>query len=159
MTHPSRARSGLGRRDLLRLAAMAPAAAALSACGSGPQADPLQALAHSAESDAALARAVARAHSDLAGPAGSVAAVRAAHAQALHREVDRLNPPDPDRPRPRPPRVRAPASAARARAQLSERMRDVQNAAAALVPGLPAYRAGLVGSLSASCAGLLEVLG
>ena len=159
MTHTSRARSGLGRRDLLRLAALAPAAAVLPACGAGPQPDPLQALAQSAESDAALARAVASAHRDLAGPAGSVASVRAAHAKALHEEINRINPPDPDKRRPGPPQVRAPGSAEQAKAQLVGRLRDVQGRASAMVPGLPAYRAGLVGSVSASCAGLLEVLG
>lgn len=159
MTHTSRARSGLGRRDLLRLAALAPAAAVLPGCGSAPRPDPLQTLAQSAESDAALARAVARAHQELAGPAGSVASVRAAHAKALHEEIDRVNPPAPDKPRPRPAPVRAPGSAERAKAELSERLRDGQGRASAMVPSLPAYRAGLVGSVSASCSGLLEVLG
>ena len=161
MEQPSRAGSGLGRRDLLRLAALVPAAAALStACGTGEQqADPLEALVRSAESDAALARAVARAHSALAGRAGTVASVRTEHAKALRQERDRVNPPDPDEPKPPPPRVRAPASQAQASSEMSGRLRDAQGRAAALVPGLPQYRAGLVGSVSASCAGLLEVLG
>lgn len=161
MKHPSRARSGLGRRDLLRLVALTPVTAALTtACGSGKQqVDPLEAQAKSAESDAALARAIARAHPDLAGRAGSVASVRAQHATALRREIDRVNPPDPDKPKPRQPRQNAPASSAQATSAMSGRLRDTQGKAAQLVPGLPAYRAGLVGSVSASCAGLQEVLG
>lgn len=160
MEHPSRAGSAFGRRGLLRLAALAPAAAALTtACSSSQKApDQLEALASDARSDAALARAVAGAHPDLAEKASAVATTRSAHAEALRREVERVNPPDPEQPQPAPPKVDAPASSAQATQAMSEGLRGAQAKAARLVPGLPAYRAGLTGSISASCAGLLEVL-
>ena len=161
MEHPSRAGSAFGRRDMLRLAALAPAAAALTtACSSSSQKAPdqLEALASDARSDAALARAVAGAHPDLAEKASTVATTRSAHADALRREVERVNPPDPEQPQPAPPKVAAPASSPQATQAISEALRSAQAKTAQLVPDLPAYRAGLTGSISASCAGLLEVL-
>ncbi len=69
-----------------------------------------------------------------------------------------MNPPDPEQPEPAPPKVNAPASSAQATQAMSEALRGAQSKTAQLVPGLPAYRAGLTGSISASCAGLLAVL-
>lgn len=147
----------LGRRDLLRLFAALPAAAAVTACGSEPEPDPLEPLAHAARADAALAQGVARTHTALAGPAGAVAAARGEHARLLQQEIDRLNPPDkPQRHRVAPPRV--PGSAAEAKAALQQAVGAGQRQAAQVCPGLPGYRAGLTGSVSASCASLAEVL-
>lgn len=166
---PSRARSEFGRRDLLRLAARTPAAVALTpvaaslatSCSAGADDGPdqLKALATAAESDEALARAIARAHSGLAGSASTIATTRAEHARALQREIDRVSPPDPEAPEPAKPRPpQAPASPGEASAAMSTALRSAQQKAAELVPALPAYRAGLTGSISASCASMLEVL-
>ncbi|WP_307850018.1 MULTISPECIES: hypothetical protein [unclassified Saccharopolyspora] len=153
-----------GRRDVLRLLAALPAAAAVSAlttaCGSGQDApDPLEPLAASARSDAALAQGIARAHAELAGQAGAVAAMRGEHARALEKEIDRLDPPDPDRPKRRgasAPQV--PGSSAAAKEALRRSLAVGQQEAAKACPRLPGYRAGLTGSVSAGCAGLTEVL-
>lgn len=163
MEIPSRAGSSWRRRDLLRLFAAAPAVVALStACTAEPkQPDALLALATAAKEDAALAKAVAAAHSDLADAAGEIAEVRAAHARALQREIDRVNPPDPDA-GPSVPEARprqAPGSSGAAAEALRGALRQAQDRAAGLAPSQSGYRAGLVGSVSASCASLLEVLG
>ncbi|GAA0519467.1 hypothetical protein GCM10011581_09380 [Saccharopolyspora subtropica] len=161
MESPSRARL-VGRRSVLRLFAAAPAVAALTAaCSSTPEPDPLVALATAAKSDAQLARAIAQAHPRLAAAAREVAAARTAHAEALQREIDRVNPRDPQDPPsvPEPGPQTAPHSANAAANALLEALRVAQENAAQLVPGLSDYRAGLVGSVSASCACLREVLG
>jgi hypothetical protein len=143
------------------LAAVTPAAAALtSACTASSQQepDPLEAVAASARSDAGLAQAIARTHPDVANQARAVAAARQEHALALQREVDRLNPPDPDAPRPAtPPPTRVPSSS-QATTTLAEVLRRAQTQAGGMVPTAPGYRAGLLGSVSASCASLVEVL-
>ncbi|MEV0702338.1 hypothetical protein AB0I53_31090 [Saccharopolyspora sp. NPDC050389] len=163
MESPSQARSVLGRRSVLRLFAAVPAAAALTtACSSAPdEPDPLVALAAAAKSDAQLAKAIAQAHSGLADAAGEIAAVRAEHADAMQREVDRVNPRDPEDPPsvPDPAPQQAPASASVATKALRDALTGAQDRAAQLMPGLEAYRAGLLGSVAASCASLREVLG
>ncbi|MCI2420321.1 hypothetical protein MOQ72_23020 [Saccharopolyspora sp. K220] len=163
MESPSRAWPVLRRRSVLRLFAAVPVAAALTtACSSASdEPDPLVALATAAKSDAQLARAIAQAHSGLADAANEVAAARSAHAEAMQREIDRVNPPDPEDP-PSVPDVAPPPSpgASDAAAKvLRDALSLAQQKAARLVPGLPTYRAGLVGSISASCASLREVLG
>ncbi|MFD0490658.1 hypothetical protein ACFQ0O_30495 [Saccharopolyspora spinosporotrichia] len=72
MESPSRARDTFGRRSALRLFALAPAAVALTtACTpTAEEPDPLLAAATAARKDAALAEAVARAHTGLAEQAG-----------------------------------------------------------------------------------------
>ncbi|GAA4619267.1 hypothetical protein [Saccharopolyspora hordei] len=163
MESPSRARSVLGRRSVLRMIAASPVVAALTtACSSAPdEPDPLLALAKAAKSDAQLARAVAETHAGLAAVAEEVAAVRGEHARALQREIDRVNPRDPEDPPsvPEPPQRRAPGSASEATTALTDALTAARDRAAELVPTLPTHRAGLVGSVSASCASLLEVVG
>ncbi|TDD49222.1 hypothetical protein [Saccharopolyspora elongata] len=163
MESPSRARSLLGRRSALRLFAAVPVAAALTAaCSSAPEEpDPLVALAAAAKSDAQLAKAIAQAHPGLADAAGEVASVRSEHAAALQREVDRVNPRDPEDPPsvPDPAPQQAPSSASTATKALRDALTGAQDRAAQLVPGVEPYRAGLLGSVAASCASLREVLG
>lgn len=158
MNSPSRPRTQFGRRDVLRLA---PAVGLIAACAPVPDApDPLAALDRAARSDAALARSIAQAHTELSAAAIEVATVRTEHARALRRELDRMHPPDPDAPRPKDPAPpKAPASASEAATRITDALRSAQRSAGDLVTTLPTYRAGLVGSVSASCAGLLEVLG
>ncbi|MDA3624344.1 hypothetical protein [Saccharopolyspora oryzae] len=163
MDSPSRDRSVLGRRSVLRLIAAAPVVAALTtACSSAPdEPDQLLALAEAAKSDAQLAKAVAQAHAKLAEVANEIANARSTHADALQQEIDRVNPRDPEDPPSVPEAApqQAPGSAGAASQALSDALGAAQDQASKLVPGLPGYRAGLVGSISASCASLLEVLG
>jgi hypothetical protein len=161
-TH-SRAQFGFSRRAVLRLFTALPLlAAGAAACSSGDQSpDPLLSLAKSAKADAKLARAVGKAYPGLAGTAEEIANAREQHAEALQREIERVNPPDPDAGPsvPEPPDQQAPRSASAAADALREALRASQGTAAKLVAELPPYRAGLTGSISASCACLLEVLG
>lgn len=149
----------LGRRGALRLLALTPAAA-LAACSSDAEPDRLLPLAKAAKADARLADAIGETHTGLAGRARAVSAARTAHARALQREIDRVNPRDPDDPPsvPAPPKQQAPGSADAAAEQLRAAAREAQEQAAKLVPELPAHRAGLAGSVAASCASLQEVL-
>jgi hypothetical protein len=118
--------------------------------------DPLEAPARRAESDVALAAAMAQAHSTLAATAKALAADRAAHAATLRAELHRVHP-DPvptTAAQPAPPAVPPPVSPdpAAAHAALTEAMRAAQDEAAALVITLPGYRAALLASVSACCA-------
>lgn len=152
--------STFGRRDALRMLVLVPAAAALAACSGPDKPDELIALARAAKADAQLADAIGKAHSQLATPAQAVSAARTAHAQALQREIDRLKPRDPADPPsvPAPPPQPTPRSASAAITALRTAMQSAQDQAAQLVATLPPYRAGLVGSMAASCASLQEVL-
>jgi hypothetical protein len=149
---------------MLRLAALVPFAALTAACGSHPAPkppDPLEDLLRTAHNDSALARSIATAHADLANAAGAIAADREQHAGALQHEIDRANPPSPRSTStvPPPPPPAAPGTSTDAHAALSGSLRAAQAQAANLVPTVASYRAGLVGSIAAGCAGLLEVLG
>lgn len=129
-----------------------------SACTSaedGP--DPLSALAESARADAEQARAIFAAHQGLSG-AKVVAQARGEQATALRREVDREAGETETTATRSPGRPAVPQDSGSASEQLVRRLRTAQRDAAELVPTLPRYRAGLVGSVSAGCASLLEAL-
>lgn len=149
------------RRALLRAGVAGIAATTLVSCTSEPSApdkpDPLAALAASARADAASAKAIADALPDLAGPAGEVATARGEHAKALQREVDRERPPASKSPAPKNAPTPPPDSAS-ARTMLTEALTAAEKQAGDLVPTVPRYRAGLVGSVAAGCASLREVL-
>lgn len=127
-----------------------------------PRPDPLESPARRAETDAALAQAVAQAmaHDDpeLAGAARALAADRAAHASALRAQLRRMRPGPAATPQP----VSAPAavppaalaSPVQARAALSEAVLAAQGEATTLVINspLPGERAALLGSVAACCA-------
>lgn len=150
------------RRDLLRLFAAAPALAlATTACAGDDTPDPLIAPAGAAKSDAALASAIAQQHPGLAEAAQEVDRARSAHARSLLREIDRVAPRSPDEPSPVPdPKPGgAPASADAATEELRTALANAQRSTAELAISLPPHRCGLVGSVSAGCASLLEVLG
>jgi hypothetical protein len=150
---------------VLRLAALIPVASvSATACGMGSepkQPDALEPLRLGAQKDSALARAVAAAHPDLADQAKTISANRDQHAAKLQSEIDRANPPQagqkPSPPPPAPP-PQAPTDSSAAKAALTDALHTAQGQSANLVPTLPTYRAGLVGSVSASCASMLEVL-
>ncbi|WP_233161036.1 hypothetical protein [Actinophytocola xanthii] len=156
----------VARRDVLRVLALLPGAA-LAAAGTGactgtpeepPAPDPLVELAARARADAATASAVAAAVPALAAAAGEVAGARGEHAAALRAEVDRERPPVSSSSAPPPEPASPPADVAAARALLVDALTAAQKEAGTLVASLPRYRAGLVGSVAASCASLREVL-
>ncbi|MBA8823352.1 uncharacterized protein (DUF1501 family) [Saccharopolyspora lacisalsi] len=160
---PSSQSGPFGRRDMLRMAALVPVAAAFTAgcaAGSGAEGpDPLKALVTRARSDAALARAVAKAYPGLSQSATMIGSVRDEHASALQREIDRVNPPGGEKNSSKsPPAPSTPASSDAAEKALREALRAARKQAADLVSWAPSNRAGLAGSVSAGCASLLEVL-
>ncbi|GAA3042106.1 hypothetical protein [Actinokineospora globicatena] len=153
----------LTRRALL----LATAAAGLAACTPAPAAppppDPLAALAARARSDAALANAIATAVPALAAPAALVAKSRGEHAELLQREVDRERPPKPSSSgaSAAPTTTQAPSAPtdqAAAVKALTDGLTSAQREAIDVVAGVPRYRAGMVGSVAAGCASLVEVL-
>ncbi|CAM3664087.1 hypothetical protein KIPE111705_19510 [Kibdelosporangium persicum] len=120
-----------------------------------PPPDPLAALAEQARKDAAAATALAQSSPDLAAVAGEVAKARTEHAVALQAEVDRE----------RPPTVTTSASptsgaqtAPATKATMIEALKAAEKQAGELVPSVPRYRAGLLGSVAAGCASLREVI-
>ena len=148
MTHVS-------RRALLSVALVLPVAAACTAEPKPPPPpDPLAALAEQARVDAAAANAVAQDVPELAAVAGEVAKARSAHALALQAEVDRERPPRGSATA--PPSTAAPAPGTKA--TLVDALRAAEQKAGELVPTVPRYRAGLLGSVAAGCASLREVL-
>lgn len=171
MTHVRRLAAGAGevnRRDLLRVGALAALTAPLvpwaTACAqpspTGP--DPLVALADSARSDVAAAQAAATTFPEIAGPLTVIASARQVHLTALRREIDRANitPASSTTATTAATTSATPvaASGREALAELVTALVAAQRQAAGLVPSLPRYRAGLVGSVSAGCASLLEAL-
>ncbi|GAB3275331.1 hypothetical protein [Parasphingorhabdus pacifica] len=151
----------LGRRDALRLFALAPAAAAaVTGCATGSaEPDPLEALVKSAKSDVKLAQAIAKKHAKT-DTTELIVSIRSDHARELKLEIDRVDPPDPDEPAgPSPSGPDAPTTPDAATEALRTAMEKAQAEAAELTPTLPSHRAGMVGSISAGCASLLEVLG
>jgi hypothetical protein len=158
------------RREVLRTGALAtivvslaPVAASCTDPPPPPAPDPLAELAARARTDAAAARTIASAVPDLASGATQVATARGAHALSLQREVDRE----------RPPRTSTasapsastgpgpadPADPGTARTTLLDALIAAERQAAELVTVVPRYRAGLLGSVAASCASLREVIG
>jgi hypothetical protein len=154
-------RHRLGRRDALRAGALLLPLAAVVSCtepDEPPPPDPLADLAARARTDAASATAVAGAVPALAVAAKAVAQARGEHATALQKEVDRERPPASST-KPKPAEnTKPPAGAAAARKSLADALTAAEQEAAKLVPGVPRYRAGLVGSVAAGCASLREVL-
>lgn len=139
----------LSRRAVLRLGALSATVAAavpLAACSGGydDAPDPLAPLLATAEADAAAARKLPAG----GDAAGQVADARAAQAAALKAEVDRLN---------RPKRAANVPAAPVGLAGFKDRLAAARKQAEDLVPALPAYRAGIVASVAAGCAGLQRV--
>lgn len=155
------------RRQVLRAVGLgAVTLPVLAACTSEPPAplppDPLVDLAAQARVDAAAADAIAKAVPDLAKPAKDITAVRTEHALALQKEADRARPPASGASSSAvapPPATTAPTDKTVARKQLMDALTAGEKAAAALVPTIERYRAGLLGSVAAGCASLREVLG
>ena len=159
----------VARRAVLRGGALAAVLTSLSSCTTGPEGppppDPLAELAESARADARAADAVAKALWDLSAPAAEIAKARGEHAAILQREVDRVRPPSTASSAPpspvstAPPTPDPPATVAAAREALLDALREAERRAGELVPTVPRYRAGMLGSVAAGCACLREVLG
>ena len=124
------------------------------------QPDPLELPAKRAESDAALAQAVAAAYPELAAAAGAFAADRRAHGATLRAELHRVRPSSTSSNSvpPAPASVPPTADQTQARDTLAEAAQVAQDEAAGLVPGLPGYRAALLASVAACCASHTAVL-
>ncbi|WP_143261691.1 hypothetical protein [Allokutzneria sp. NRRL B-24872] len=155
--------SGHSRRGFLRAGLAGAVALPLSACTGEPtpdKPDALEELAAQARSDAELAKAVATAHPSLAAKADAVAADRRAHHGAFEKELNRARPArvSATATPPPAPAPSAPQQASAALSALKEALATGEKRAAELVPSLPKHRAGLVGSVAASCACLREVL-
>ncbi|MFB9728494.1 ferritin-like domain-containing protein [Haloechinothrix salitolerans] len=134
--------TGLSRRELLRSCALAALAVPLAACREGydDSPDPLSALVAAARADAKAARTITGSGAEIAT---AVATVRAAHASALQREVDRAN-----RPTVAPPQLTPVTDLA----SLGARLRTAADRARELMLTAPSHRAGLLGSVAAGCA-------
>ncbi|PRW64450.1 hypothetical protein [Actinopolyspora mortivallis] len=148
----------LNRRRLLGLSALLPWAPVLLGCSASgaPSPDPLVPLAANAAEDERLARATA-AEAELSEQAELVARVRAEHAKALRREIERLGG-DPGTPSTTSPPSPGPESTRPGRTRLRSALREAQGRAEETVPLVTGHQAGLVGSVSAACASLLEVV-
>ena len=156
--------SQFGRRDLLRLGALAVTALPLAAaCTSQPTTppppDPLTALADAAAADAATARGIASKFPAVADRFGLIATNRDAQATALRAEVDRATPP-PTTSSVAPPTPTGTAypDQASAVAGMAASLGAAQQKATELALTVPTYRAGLLGSVVAGCACLKELL-
>ena len=144
-----------------RGAALVMATAALAAgCTSPPPAptpDPLQPMLNAATADATTASAAAKAFADNSATLSVIASVRGQQATALRTEVDRAaavtSPPAASSSAAPPPTDEASVTAT-----LLADLTAEQQEAARLMPSLPRYRAGLVGSVTAGCASLAEAL-
>lgn len=118
--------------------------------------DPLESPAQRAESDVALAQAVASTHPTLTAPAVALAADRQAHATALRAELRRVRPSPPPTSAASasasPTTDRTAADQALAQDALAGAVWAAQQEAAELVALLPGYRAALLASVAACCA-------
>ncbi len=164
---PSVTRRAFRRRDVLAGAAgivgLALIAETASACGSSDTpvpVDPLQAQADLADADSAMARAAATAAAPAIAPAlTQVASERAQHSRALIEEIARAA----GRPAPTStetstssgasstPTTSAVAAPPPSVAQVIGALKQSASSAAALAATLTGYRAGLLGSIAASC--------
>ncbi|WP_405491933.1 hypothetical protein [Nocardia sp. NBC_00511] len=158
---PDSSTPAVTRRTALRLAgggAVAVAAVgALTACtkDDAPAApDPLLAQETAALYDSAAAKAAIATVPDRAGQLQTISDQRAAHANTLRTEIDRAVGVygDGTTPSRRVPPTPPGAIVSPHIAELRTRLSDSQRSAAALSATLTGYRAGLLASISASCA-------
>jgi hypothetical protein len=150
----------VGRRRILQLALVLPAAAAvLGGCGArdsrDDRPDPLIALADAARADAALAAAAVAADPALGPRIDPLREARTEHAAALDAEVARFAGVPPTAVPSAAPQTAAPAVTL---ARVREAVARSQAGAAELVEDLPAERVGLVASVAACCATYAAVL-
>jgi len=152
--------SGLTRRRVLidggrGVALLALLGAASTACGTPapPEPDPLEQQVELARHDSELAAAAAKAAPPALAPAlTEVAAERARHATALADEVARVaGKPTASTTTTSPTTTPAAAAPPPSVADVVAALRSSGDSAAKLAPTLSGYRAGLLGSIAASC--------
>jgi len=140
----------LSRRRVLLAAASAPLAVA---CTTPPPAppppDPLAELAVQARADAALATAAG---------ASEVAAARTEHAKLLQAEVDRARPSGPSSSTAPASTSTPPPPSGATPDEVVAALNAAQQAGTELLATVPSYRAGLLGSVVAGCASLVEAM-
>jgi hypothetical protein len=148
------------RQALLGAAALAVASAAASACGSQPEppkVDDLQSQLDLARRDSDIAKAAAAAADSFYTPALTVvAAERADHARALVQEIARATGKAPSG----TPTTGTTSAVAPPPPSLSEvvaALRNSADSASQLAANLSGYRAGLLGSIAASCTASVTV--
>ena len=147
------------RRGVLVALAVLAFAGGCTTHAAAPTPDPLQPLLNAATADASAAAADAKAFADNAPTLTVIAAVRRQQAAALRTEVDRAAAVTAtSTPATTSSAAPPPASESTATAALLTGMTTAQQEAARLMPALPRYRAGLVGSVAAGCASLAEAL-
>lgn len=145
------------RRVLVGAAALALISTASAGCGSPaphPDVDALQAQLERARADSQLAAAVATTALPQVAPAlNTVAAERAAHATALTDEITRLAPQSPSTSTTSSPPTSTSAAAAKppTTADVVAALKQSADSAAQLAATQSGYRAGLLGSIAASC--------
>jgi hypothetical protein len=151
----------LSRRGLLRACALIAVAAPLAACTTPPAApapDPLQPLLNAADADTAAATAASKAFADSAATFAVFASVRRQQAAVLRTEVDRAAAATapPTTSASATSQAKAPTDETTVIGALRAGLVTAQQQATTLIPSLPTYRAGLVGSVAAGCASLAE---
>ncbi|WP_447003727.1 hypothetical protein ACRAKI_29350 [Saccharothrix isguenensis] len=143
-------RTAFSRRGVLLAAATAPLAVACTTPPPPPPPpDPLSELVRTALSDAALATAVG---------ASETAEARAEHAARLRAEVDRATPRVPGSSSPPSPSPSVAPPVGATREALVPALQAAQKQAGELVATTESYRVGLVASVAAGCASLVEAL-
>ncbi|MBB5805230.1 hypothetical protein F4560_004998 [Saccharothrix ecbatanensis] len=143
-------RTAFSRRGVLLAAAIAPLAVACTTPPPPPPPpDPLSELVKTALSDAALATAVG---------APETAAARAEHAAKLQAEVDRATPRVPGSSVPPTTSASVAPPPGASREALVPALQAAQKQAGDLVASTQSYRVGLVASVAAGCASLVEAL-
>jgi hypothetical protein len=163
---PSTIRAVSRRRVLLGAATLAVVSAAASTCGSRPEppkVDDLKSQLDLARRDSEMAKAAAAGADSYAAALTVVAGERAAHARALSQEIARAagaSPSPAPTPSPSPTSATASAAAPTPPPSLSDvttALRTSADGAAQLAAKLSGYRAGLLGSIAASCAASVTV--
>jgi hypothetical protein len=147
------------RRVLLGAAGLAVLGAAAAACGASPpspEVDELAAQLNRARADSQLATdAAAAARPPIAQALTTVASERSAHAQALSNELVRMV--GKDAPTTTPSSSTAPPANAPTTADVIGALRQSADSATQLAATMSGYRAGLLGSIAASCTAACSV--
>lgn len=153
------------RRVLLGAAALAVVSATASACGSPPgppKVDDLESQLDLARRDSEMAKAAAAVADSFYAPALTVvAAERADHARALVQEIARATGKQPSSTETTSPTSTTATSTAPApppsRSDVAAALRNSADSASQLAAELSGYRAGLLGSIAASCTASVTV--
>ena len=147
------------RRVLIAAAALSAIGATASACGSpAPQPEELAPQLDLARRDSQMAGAAATAAGPFYGPLLNVVAdERAAHAKALSQEIARAAGETTTSSQAAAPTPSGSAAPPPSRTDVMTALRESADSAAKLAANLSGYRAGLLGSIAASCTASVTV--